>query len=88
MTSANLAPDTCGYTGQILLLGFGHYAPRGTLPADGAVLRISNYNALASLYGAQYGGDGITTFGLPNLAAPGPNLHYVVCTFGIFPEQP
>jgi hypothetical protein len=86
--AANLDPRSCGYTGQILLLGFGHYAPRGTLPANGAVLPTGNYQALASLYGNQFGGNGSTTFGLPDLAGPAPNLHYVVCTNGIFPEVP
>ena len=47
----------------------------GTLPAqwvlcDGRLLAISNYSALFSLIGTTYGGDGITTFALPNLLGP------------------
>ena len=43
------------------------FAPRGWAFADGQLLAISNYNALYSLFGTTYGGDGRTTFGLPDL---------------------
>lgn len=41
--------------------------PRGWKVCDGAVLRISQYNILYAVLGAQYGGDGISTFALPDL---------------------
>lgn len=54
------------YVGQIVQVGFT-FCPRGTLEANGAILPIANNQALFSLIGAIYGGDGSTTFGLPNL---------------------
>lgn len=45
----------------------GNFAPRGYLLCNGALLSISNNTALFSLLGTYYGGDGISTFALPNL---------------------
>jgi len=44
-----------------------HFCPRGSLPADGRVLQVESNQALFSLLGTAYGGDGTTTFALPNL---------------------
>jgi microcystin-dependent protein len=41
--------------------------PSGWLSCDGSVLNIGDYPALASVLGTTFGGDGITTFGLPDL---------------------
>ena len=58
------------------------------LPANGQLLPISQYIALFSLLGTSYGGDGRTTFALPNLASAAPNgLTYSICTLGIFPSR-
>jgi microcystin-dependent protein len=54
------------YLGQLLLVGF-NFAPNGWFLAQGQVLPISKYTALFSLFGVQFGGDGKTTFQLPNL---------------------
>ena len=43
------------------------FCPRGWAEADGQLLPISQYTALFSLYGTTYGGDGRTTFALPDL---------------------
>lgn len=43
------------------------WAPKNYLPADGSLLSIAQYPALYSLLGPLYGGDGINTFGLPDL---------------------
>ena len=45
----------------------GNFAPRGWAYCDGQLLPINNYQALYSLLGTTYGGDGRTTFGLPDL---------------------
>ena len=42
-------------------------APNGFLPADGRLLSIAQNGALFSLFGTTYGGDGNTTFALPDL---------------------
>ncbi len=41
--------------------------PDGWLPCDGRKLRITDYQALFTLIGTQFGGDSITTFSLPDL---------------------
>ncbi len=45
----------------------GNFAPRGWAFCDGQLLSIAQNTALFSLVGTFYGGDGRTTFGLPNL---------------------
>ncbi len=54
------------YISEIKLMA-ANFCPRGTLPADGRLLPISSNSALFSLLGTLYGGDGRTTFGLPDL---------------------
>lgn len=54
------------FIGQIQAFGF-NFAPRGWAKCEGQLLAISQYNALFSLLGTMYGGDGRTTFGLPDL---------------------
>ncbi|KEO50782.1 phage tail protein [Thioclava pacifica] len=43
------------------------FIPQGWLPCDGRLVPVSQYTAVFSLIGTTYGGDGRTTFGLPNL---------------------
>lgn len=52
--------------GEIRTVGFT-FAPPGWLPCNGQMLNISEYDALYSLLGTTYGGDGVSTFGLPNM---------------------
>lgn len=52
--------------GQITPAGYT-FCPRGTAEANGALLPINTNSALFSLFGTTYGGDGRTTFGLPDL---------------------
>ena len=54
------------FIGQIELFG-GNFAPRDWAFCDGRLLSIANYSTLFSLIGTIYGGDGQSTFGLPNL---------------------
>jgi microcystin-dependent protein len=54
------------FIGQIQLFGFG-WAPQGWATCDGQLLSISSNTALFSLLGTTYGGDGTTTFALPDL---------------------
>lgn len=55
------------YIGEIQLFGF-NFNPRGWAYANGATLSIAQNTALFSLIGTIYGGNGQTTFQLPNLA--------------------
>ncbi len=52
--------------GEVKLFGF-NFCPRGWANANGALLAISSNQALFSLYGTFYGGDGRTSFALPDL---------------------
>lgn len=58
------------------------------VPANGQLLSISQNTALFALLGTLYGGDGRTTFALPDLRAVAPNgLTYSICISGIFPAR-
>jgi microcystin-dependent protein len=61
------------YVGEIRLFGFG-FAPMGWAPCNGQLLPVSQNQMLFSLIGTVYGGDGQTTFGLPDFEGRGP-LH-------------
>jgi microcystin-dependent protein len=76
------------YTGEIRMFA-GSFAPVGWHFADGSLLKISLYEQLFTLYGTVWGGDGVSTFGVPNLCgrlpmgqgqAPTPNS--TLRTFG------
>ncbi len=54
------------FIGEIQTFGF-NFAPRGWATCEGQLLAISSNTALFSLLGTTYGGDGRTTFGLPDL---------------------
>lgn len=54
------------FIGTIARVGF-NFAPLGWLPCDGRLLSISEYDTLYALIGTTYGGDGQSTFGLPDL---------------------
>lgn len=54
------------FLGQIIMFA-GNFAPRGWAFCDGQLLPISQYSALFSILGTIYGGDGRTTFALPDL---------------------
>jgi microcystin-dependent protein len=61
------------FLGEIRMFG-GNFAPRGWAMCNGQLLTISQNTALFSLLGTTYGGDGVRTFGLPNLQGRAP-LH-------------
>ena len=61
---ANCAENA--YMGQVCMVG-ATFCPSNTQGADGRLLNISEYEPLYALLGTTYGGDGATTFGLPNL---------------------
>ncbi len=54
------------YIGEIRSFAFG-FVPEGWHACDGAILEIQKYQALFSLVGIQFGGDGMKTFALPDL---------------------
>lgn len=54
------------FIGEIKIFGF-NFAPRGYMTCQGQILSIAQNTALFSLLGTTYGGNGQTTFGLPDL---------------------
>ena len=59
------------FIGEIMMVGYT-FCPRGWAEANGQLLAISQNTALFSLYGTTYGGDGRTTFALPDLRGRAP----------------
>lgn len=79
------------FLGQIQLFGF-NFAPRGWAFCNGQLLPIAQNTALFSLLGTYYGGDGRTTFALPDLRGrvavgfghgPGLSDHRIGSRFGV-----
>lgn len=54
------------FIGQIILFG-GNFAPKGFMTCSGQILSIAQNQALFSILGTTYGGNGVTTFALPDL---------------------
>lgn len=59
------------FIGQIMLVGF-QFVPRGWAACDGQLLPIAQNQALFALLGTTYGGNGMTTFALPDLRGRSP----------------
>jgi microcystin-dependent protein len=53
------------FLGEIKMVGFS-FAPQGYALCDGSLLSVAQNSALFSLLGTTFGGDGVTTFGLPD----------------------
>ncbi|RQP23187.1 phage tail protein [Piscinibacter terrae] len=59
------------FLGEMKMVGF-NFAPRGYAFCDGSILSIASSTALFSLLGTMYGGNGVSTFGLPDLRGRSP----------------
>jgi len=79
--------------GEIKLFS-GDYAPRNWAFCEGQLLDIRSYDTLFSIFGHQYGGDGRTTFALPDLRESAPKsksgnetkaVRYIIALEGEFP---
>lgn len=73
------------FAGAIMLFG-GDFAPQGWELCNGQLLSIAQNTALFSILGTKYGGDGKTTFALPNLSGP-EGTTYIICIFGVMPAS-
>jgi microcystin-dependent protein len=76
------------FVGQIQAFGF-NFAPSGWAVCEGQTMPIQANVALFSLLGTTYGGDGQTTFGLPDLRAASTRdaVHYCIAVNGAFPPR-
>jgi microcystin-dependent protein len=59
------------YIGEIRMIA-ANFAPQGWLLCDGSTQSIANYETLFTLIGTTYGGDGVSTFNLPDLRGRAP----------------
>lgn len=80
------------FLGLIKLYPFG-FAPEGWMLCNGATLQIGQYQALYSLLGITFGGNGSTTFNLPNLTGTAPvtnplqPMAYYIASMGLYPVR-
>ncbi|WP_317045122.1 phage tail protein [Hymenobacter chitinivorans] len=80
-TAGTLTGGDGPFLAEIITLPFDNFVPKGYMRCDGQLLPLSQNTALFSLLGTTYGGDGKSTFALPNLngrvavgAGQGPGL--------------
>jgi microcystin-dependent protein len=76
------------YIGSIQLFPY-NFVPLYWQLCNGALLPIVQNQALFSLLGTKFGGDGRTTFALPNLTgtSPVPGMEYYIALNGIYPAR-
>ncbi len=76
------------YLGEIELFPYT-FEPEGFSLCNGRLLQIQSNTALYSLIGTRFGGDGRTTFNLPNLTDVSPvgGTAYYICVAGIYPTR-
>lgn len=75
--------------GQITMFA-GAFAPRGWAFCDGQLLPIERHQRLFGLLGTTYGGDGRSTFALPDMrmaTKAGPDVHYIIAVEGVYPSR-
>lgn len=76
------------FLAQIILVPYGS-VPDGSLPCDGRLLAVNTNQALFSLIGTNFGGDGRTNFAIPDLRSiTPPSMIYAIITSGVFPTRP
>ncbi len=84
-----IAQATDPFVGEIQTFSF-NFCPNGWLKTNGALLQISQYEVLFNLIGTTYGGDGMSTFALPNwgptYTANGGTLLTCISLFGVYPS--
>lgn len=76
------------YIGGIVLLPY-NFTPMYWMSCEGQILQVAQNQALFSLIGYNYGGNGTTTFALPDLrnASPLPGMKYFIATQGYYPPR-
>ena len=76
------------YIGTILLLPYS-FVPMGMMLCNGQLLQVQQNSALFSLISNTYGGNGQTTFAVPNMQGqePQPGMNYYIVTSGMYPVR-
>ncbi|HEX3022557.1 MAG TPA: phage tail protein [Lachnospiraceae bacterium] len=77
------------FLGMIELFPY-EFAPEGWLECAGQTLQIMQNQALFSLIGIKFGGNGTSTFMLPDLrkAVPVTGMKFCIATQGLYPQRP
>ncbi|PKM39734.1 MAG: phage tail protein [Firmicutes bacterium HGW-Firmicutes-8] len=80
------------FIGLIKSFPYG-FAPAGWAFCDGRLLQVTQYQALFALIGNKFGGDGRTTFALPDLRGAEPDSSsggyccYLIALTGLWPPR-
>jgi microcystin-dependent protein len=76
------------FVGQIALFPYD-FVPKGWSACEGQLIPVNQNQMLFALVGTTFGGDGRTSFSLPNLKGKEPeaNLRYCIAIEGIFPQR-
>lgn len=76
------------FLGDIEIFPYG-FTPYGWMECNGQILNITTNEALFALIGTNFGGNGSTTFGLPNIPADKcpMGMRYYIAVQGIFPSK-
>lgn len=89
-TSGAQAQSVSPFVGEIRTFSFS-FCPFGWLATNGQTVSITSYNTLFQLIGTKYGGDGVSTFGLPNTkivqTVNKVKLTQCIAYLGVFPSQ-
>lgn len=76
---------------QLFAFGYAPYDGNGWMLCAGQTLQVAQYQALFTLLGANYGGNGSTTFALPDFTKagyyPGAYAQWYIATSGIYPTR-
>jgi len=77
------------FIGTILLLPYSGFTPMGMMLCDGRNLNVTQYQPLFALIASIYGGNGSTTFCIPNMLGqePQPGMNYFIVYEGLFPTH-
>jgi microcystin-dependent protein len=59
--------------------------PAGYIAASGQSVKVNSYPTLNALIGTDFGGNGVTSFNLPNVPGPVAGVHYGICANGNWP---
>jgi microcystin-dependent protein len=93
LTLGPVGPAQAGtqpFIGDTMIVAFS-FCPKSWAPMNGQALPISQNQALFSLLGTRYGGNGVTTFALPSarpiFTATGKTLTQCIALQGAFPSQ-
>ena len=88
LTNTGAAANGAECTLGEILLSASPGVTVGGVPANGQILPINQNQAMFALLGTTYGGNGQTTFALPDLRGLAPNnMTYSICDAGVFPSR-